>query len=287
VSSRGLCALEITATRETCPRDLSPDAATTVRGQRTDPEARERMMLSTALLVTTCPSPHGSQRREHPGRNTSVTKSWSCCRADPSVRSVSHHGQHTSAEPLPCVRPAKRKPPTLSNGFPFRLATFFVLLFCCSLSTCQPFYPLSITDPRIGAPDHFHLTLQALADSGTLLIDQRPPPLEAIRKRQGSGATPSSVSSTPGSSGSGTPKASSTVAVPSTTNGASSTQTSNPLPLPSPFDSFLDTNFTSPSCPQFIHGFLSNATFKSCLPFSLLLTVSRSLKLLAPFTSAD
>lgn len=249
------------------------------------------MMLSAALLLTTCPSPHGSQRREHPGRNTSVTESWSCCRPDPSVRSVSHHGQHTanvtSAEPLPCVRLAKRQPPTLSNGFPFRLATLLVLLFCCSLSTCQPFYPLSITDPRIGAPDHFRLTLQALTDSGTLLIDQRPPPLEAIRKRQGSGAAPSNASSTPGSSGSGTPIASSTVAAPSTTNGASSTQTSDPLPLPSPFDSFLDTNFTAPSCPQFINGFLSNATFKSCLPFSLLLTVSRSLELLAPFTPAD
>ena len=43
--------------------------------------------------------------------------------------------------------------------------------------------------------------------------------------------------------------------------------------LPQPFDTSLGSNFTSPTCPTFFNSFLSNDTFTSCLPFSLLLQV--------------
>ncbi|KAF4554182.1 Hypothetical protein D9617_5g070590 [Elsinoe fawcettii] len=44
--------------------------------------------------------------------------------------------------------------------------------------------------------------------------------------------------------------------------------------LPSPFDTTLGNNFTSPQCLPFFQTFLSNATFSACLPFSLLLQTS-------------
>ncbi|KXL42356.1 MAG: hypothetical protein FE78DRAFT_82752 [Acidomyces sp. 'richmondensis'] len=46
--------------------------------------------------------------------------------------------------------------------------------------------------------------------------------------------------------------------------------------LPRPFDSSLGNNFTSPSCPEFFHSFLTNSSFKDCLPLSMLLQTSNS-----------
>ena len=54
-------------------------------------------------------------------------------------------------------------------------------------------------------------------------------------------------------------------------NAASESQ----IPLPQPFDTSLGNNFTVPSCPAFFQRFLTNETFKNCLPFSLLLQVSQ------------
>ena len=44
--------------------------------------------------------------------------------------------------------------------------------------------------------------------------------------------------------------------------------------LPQPFDTTLGNNFTSESCPRFFTEFLSDETFRSCYPFSLLLQTS-------------
>ena len=56
------------------------------------------------------------------------------------------------------------------------------------------------------------------------------------------------------------------------------TDTSTPPgpPLPMPFDSSLGSNFTSSSCPAFFNSFLTEPSFKACLPFSLLLQVRQS-----------
>ncbi|KAJ8119970.1 hypothetical protein ONZ43_g3200 [Nemania bipapillata] len=54
------------------------------------------------------------------------------------------------------------------------------------------------------------------------------------------------------------------------------TTTTTASPLPSPFDGALAANFSTKSCPIFINEFLSNATFKSCYPISLLLQGSQS-----------
>ncbi|KAK4574410.1 hypothetical protein LTR86_002172 [Recurvomyces mirabilis] len=44
--------------------------------------------------------------------------------------------------------------------------------------------------------------------------------------------------------------------------------------LPTPFDSSIGNNFTSPSCPAFFQSFLTDDTFKQCSPLSLLLQTS-------------
>lgn len=53
------------------------------------------------------------------------------------------------------------------------------------------------------------------------------------------------------------------------------TAPNTPVTIPQPFDTAnLDdtgNNFTSPSCPQFIRTFLADASFQSCVPFSMLL----------------
>ncbi|KAK7739627.1 hypothetical protein SLS62_011245 [Diatrype stigma] len=80
-------------------------------------------------------------------------------------------------------------------------------------------------------------------------------------------------SSTSSSSSSGGDEATSTIAIPvHTTTPAAS-------PLPSPFDGALAANFSGDNdgaCPKFINSFLSDATFKQCYPFSLLLQGSSS-----------
>ncbi|RDW83317.1 hypothetical protein BP5796_04808 [Coleophoma crateriformis] len=119
--------------------------------------------------------------------------------------------------------------------------------------------------------DLLRSALQRLAESGTIVVDQRPPPVpvsptswelvdieEEIKKRMEKRAVSSSASST----------ASSTAAVATAT--ASTTTT-----LPTPFDSGFSNNITD-SCSTFMNSFLNDATFKTCLPFSLLLQSSNS-----------
>ncbi|MCJ1316640.1 hypothetical protein MMC15_001961 [Xylographa vitiligo] len=141
-----------------------------------------------------------------------------------------------------------------------------------------------------------------VAHRGGILIDTRPVPrvgkrdLRFFPRQDGSlfgstTATPLSTSgvapaSTASSSAASVPSSS---ANPSTAPSASSSSTptaSSPLmtastvptnaPLPRPFDTSLGSNFTSSSCPAFFDSFLNNATFGSCLPFSLLLQNSNS-----------
>jgi len=102
-----------------------------------------------------------------------------------------------------------------------------------------------------------------------LVYDRRPAPKPrmGIYARQDDSSS-SSATTTAGSSGILAP--SSTSAVSTSIETATSVSTS----LPRPFDSSIGNNFTQPSCPQFFNNFLSNTTFQECLPFSMLLQVS-------------
>ncbi|KAF2771154.1 hypothetical protein EJ03DRAFT_269269 [Teratosphaeria nubilosa] len=78
-----------------------------------------------------------------------------------------------------------------------------------------------------------------------------------------------------------TPSTSSTsdeaVATTSSTAETIATASSTSTGLPQPFDTNLvNSNFTQPSCPAFFESFLSDDTFKRCLPLSMLLQTSAS-----------
>lgn len=68
------------------------------------------------------------------------------------------------------------------------------------------------------------------------------------------------------------------VAVTSSSSDSPTTTTS----LPRAFDAGFGTNYTQPSCPTFLRSMVSNATFISCAPFSLLLQVRHLLSQEAP-----
>ena len=57
---------------------------------------------------------------------------------------------------------------------------------------------------------------------------------------------------------------------------SSATSSSADFSLPMPFDTSLGNNFTDTNCPNFFSQFLSDSTFLSCLPISLLLQNSMS-----------
>ncbi|KAF8854893.1 hypothetical protein BDZ45DRAFT_596434 [Acephala macrosclerotiorum] len=116
-------------------------------------------------------------------------------------------------------------------------------------------------------------TFARLARSGTILVDQRPPPepksweldtADDLRRRD----TDNTSNSTTNSS------STSTLAPTSTSSGLVAT-TESASPLPTPFDTGFNNNITT-NCQSFMTSMLANSTFKSCLPFSLLLQNSNS-----------
>jgi hypothetical protein len=145
-----------------------------------------------------------------------------------------------------------------------------------------------------------------LAEKGEIHIDRSdaPPRPDGYLQRRQAGDTvvPTTISeptSTSSSGGSTSAAASATVTSPQTSSAGESdtaiaTDTATAVsqtavttsigpsvtvvttPLPSPFDTSLGSNFTSPSCPSFFATFLGNATFRACVPVSLLLQNSNS-----------
>ncbi|TVY45170.1 hypothetical protein LSUB1_G001017 [Lachnellula subtilissima] len=128
--------------------------------------------------------------------------------------------------------------------------------------------------------------LERLAKSGVLLVDQSPypTPLDAasdygvsandLRRRDdlfGDDSTSSSASvesTAQSSSSSPTTTASAAAGIATATSASMSS-------VPTPFDSGFSSNITA-TCSSFMNDMLANATFKSCLPFSLLLQNSLS-----------
>lgn len=173
----------------------------------------------------------------------------------------------------------------LSFGSNKLLVTVVILLIYCigfSSAAATP-RPTSVSVEAIDYEiyEAYLSRLAKLAETGTILADLSTPPLpvaaeiEAIQgdlRRRATGTTASLHSSitidTSVPSKTPTPKVTN-----STTTAASATTTLAPSPIPSPYDGNIGTNFTVQTCPDFINSFLVNPTFKSCLPFSLLLQV--------------
>jgi hypothetical protein len=209
-----------------------------------------------------------------------------------STQSSSHHTASTPGRKnshSPCLR---HRP--LPNSF--SLLIIIVLTCCLSLSTAtRNIYieeSMIETDPEVVA-ELLGSTLDRLTRSGALIVDQSDPPPVPRNPKAWTLATENddlqrrgledanqqaSVSvSVVTSASTVTSTATSTVttassATPTSTGLSTATGDTTPSPLPSPFDQGFSGNITD-SCSNFMYGFLDNSTFKSCLPFSLLLQV--------------
>ncbi|KAF6240517.1 hypothetical protein HO173_001185 [Letharia columbiana] len=96
---------------------------------------------------------------------------------------------------------------------------------------------------------------------GRIMFDHKAAPQPALHRRDDSASTDTASTTTAAE-----------VAVTSSSSDSSTTPTS----LPRAFDGGFGTNFTQPSCPTFLRSMVSNDTFISCVPFSLLLQNSMS-----------
>ena len=92
-----------------------------------------------------------------------------------------------------------------------------------------------------------------------IMFDRDLAPQPELRRRDDQGSTDTASATT-----------TSEVAVSSPSLDATTTTT-----LPKAFDGGFGTNYTQPSCPTFLRSMTNNATFASCVPFSLLLQVCR------------
>lgn len=135
-------------------------------------------------------------------------------------------------------------------------AILFSPLLCCSGANAE----------------HVQVAKPVTGDRAGLLFDRSEPPIPAPRVRIEKRQEQESISATP-----------SFIPAPTAAGQESSSlfgiQTATGTPadnLPTPFDTSLGNNFTSPSCPAFFQGFLTNSTFQDCMPFSLLLQVRPS-----------
>lgn len=199
-----------------------------------------------------------------------------------------------NAAPLPShnIKPGRRRP----LGFhcyttPLRTSTLLLLVLGILVTLC------GISEAGIIEKNKY-LESRGYAEPGQyeeLLFDTRPQPVPPgelnLWRRQNTGgdlfgSTDAGPSSTTVVASSSSVEASSRASFPSTTAtpissatnvnpAASSLMSAAPAStdLPKPFDTSLSSNFTSSSCPEFFSSFLNNATFKQCLPLSLLLQV--------------
>lgn len=178
----------------------------------------------------------------------------------------------------------------------YLLSVFTILISLLSTATVQGFeLEAAAYDPAL---------FRLLESRGEIVFDRRdPPPLPraAIQRRHDNVNSSSSTSalSTPsttatptltavssgtsnatvsgsGSSFSSHSSTSTTLSLKPTASGTIPSGTIVPSALPSPFDSSLGSNFTSQACPDFFDSFLSNTTFRACVPVSLLLQNSKS-----------
>ncbi len=198
----------------------------------------------------------------------------------PSSTQISSHHHFT-----PTARPHHQISPILHH-------TFFLLLLlssCISIASAGKIYLADqmVEDPREQVvdqpPEDWGSAFHRLAQTGTILADQRPPPgpvdwvlatfpdpnVQRLQRRD----DPLGSGDQGGTTSSSSIKASSTAttaSTSSTTSSAAATETTSALPTP--FDVGFNSNITT-ECASFMNEMLSNSTFKTCLPFSLLLQV--------------
>jgi hypothetical protein len=158
-----------------------------------------------------------------------------------------------------------------------------IFLICC-LPLCSASLYSDIEEQLVEPSEDLDVqeslgsALERLAKSGVILADQSPPPRpldygygipapDDLRRRDDPfGSVSASASAKSTAKQTSTPTTTSAVGI------FTAPSTVSMSPLPTPFDSGFSSNITA-TCSSFMNDMLANATFKQCLPFSLLLQV--------------
>ena len=163
---------------------------------------------------------------------------------------------------------------------------FLIFLTCClSLSSATVYIEEQMVETQDDGSE-FWESGSDLAGLGPLLADPAwtPERLAALHETSGDLRPRNVKNATTATTTSSTLPSSTLTSSTSTMSGSASTTATSatavtPLPtnqLPVPFDIGFSNNITS-SCQSFMTSMLTNSTFKSCLPFSLLLQVCLSI----------
>ena len=161
-------------------------------------------------------------------------------------------------------RPGRRRSARCRQPFHFSCTLTLMLLVLLSCS-CSFIHAASV-----GTRTSRSQQARGRFVSKDIIFDDRPAPQPAIHRR----AEASSIAAPVQSSTNNGDPASSDTSSGSSPSAILSAPTNSVATLPKPFDGGLGTNYTQPSCPTFLKSMISNDTFTSCLPFSLLLQVS-------------
>lgn len=183
-------------------------------------------------------------------------------------------------------RPAGRRR-NRGIGFRYLQLSFYALLCALLILSTRGAAADTTVQPRQYGPSARNL---GATQEEEILLDHSPQPMIPygnIGKRQD---LFNSLQATSGGSSTRRLSFSATAtAIPTSSSSSSSPTASAPTPesttttLPKPFDGGFGTNYTQLSCPTFLKAFSTNATFISCLPFSLLLQVSKSHRIFENF----
>jgi len=210
------------------------------------------------------------------------------CLSTSSTHSPSHHSNI----------PTSRRNRNISwprHGRAISTSSLIFILFACFFSIASASQYISESMVEVQTPTEAELLrseLDRLTRTGSILVDPNPPEdpkswilatehddllRRSFDQRNANNDNQRRASRTSEST------TMITTSRPSATKGASSGTSSSGIavetepvsPLPAPFDQGFAGNITD-SCSTFMYGFLTNATFQACLPFSLLLQVSPS-----------
>ena len=154
----------------------------------------------------------------------------------------------TITKPQKICRPGRRR--RSMHRVPLSLTTILLSIVMTLSVVCKP------TEAAYDPGSQSRAVKSHFVDA-RIMFDRNLAPQPELRRRDDQASTGAASATT-----------TSEVAVSSPSSDATTTTT-----LPKAFDGGLGTNYTQPSCPTFLRSMINNATFASCVPFSLLLQV--------------
>lgn len=165
-------------------------------------------------------------------------------------------------------RPGRRR--RTRYQLPFHLGHSLILAIIVSLSFCGTVHAADAGTRAIRSQQRMAGFVGVVEEE--IIFDRRPSPQPALYRRAEASTILPPMKSFTGTASAIAPSATSSD---SASTSIESAPTKSDVPLPKPFDGGLGTNYTQPSCPTFLKSMITNDTFTSCMPFSLLLQVSQ------------